>query len=274
MSWILQQSYLLLVTDLVECYFWALGAFPEPELGLSRRILAKNAVIFTMMDDVYDVHGTVEELELFIDTIQRWDTSVKGLLDYMRIIFEAVIGSLDEIEQETIKKGRPYCADYVKEEVKKLMRAYMAYMTEQRWFNKAAGAMCDASKEVFDWLATDPKTLVAAADHCRLMDDIVTHEVEQERGDVASSVECYMKQFKVSQEQAHDEIKKFIESDWKIINEELCINETAIPKRILKICVNYARVMEVLYKDNDAFTSATTRTKEMMAGLLVNPIPV
>ncbi|KAJ4850420.1 hypothetical protein Tsubulata_043774, partial [Turnera subulata] len=41
---------------LVESFFWALGTFPEPGLAVSRIIMAKTAAIFTMMDDVYDVH--------------------------------------------------------------------------------------------------------------------------------------------------------------------------------------------------------------------------
>ncbi|KAJ4841349.1 hypothetical protein Tsubulata_041365 [Turnera subulata] len=136
--------------------------------------------------------------------------------------------------------------------------------------------MPEATKEVFDWLVTDPKILVAAADHCRLLDDITGHEIEQERGNVASTVECYMKEYGVSKEEAHEVIKKFIEDDWKYINEEFMKEDGAIPKKILKIFLGYARVMEALYGDfsNNWYDVSNTTTKEMMEALLVNPIPV
>lgn len=34
-----------------------------------------------------------------------------------------------------------------------------------------------ASKEAFDWISNDPKMLVACTTICRVMDDIVTHQV-------------------------------------------------------------------------------------------------
>ncbi|KAJ4826499.1 hypothetical protein Tsubulata_024815 [Turnera subulata] len=280
---------------LVENFFWALGTFPEPGLAASRIIMAKTCAIFTMMDDVYDVHGTVEELELLTDAVERWDTSMVGLEDYMKAIFGAVVAHMEEIEDEALKDGRQYLVHYIKEEVKRQIRVYMK---EQRWFKQdyvptfeeyryngalscvlllftfqVIAGMKETSQVVIDWLLTLPKIVMAALDICRLMDDVVTREREKKRGDVASSIECYMKQYEVSEEVAIEAINGCIERDWKDTNEEM-IRETAIPRRILKIFLNYNRVMEVFYKDFDSFTESTTRTKEMMEALLVHPLPV
>ncbi|KAL3591760.1 hypothetical protein D5086_010400 [Populus alba] len=54
------------------------------------------------------------------------------------------------------------------------------------------------SKEAFEWMSKNPKIVVASSDIGRLMDDITSHEFEQERGHVASAVECCMKQYGVS----------------------------------------------------------------------------
>ncbi|KAJ4847905.1 hypothetical protein Tsubulata_043128 [Turnera subulata] len=280
---------------LVECFLWGSGPYPDPELALSRRIAAKSSQVWTVIDDMYDAYGTIDELELFADAIERWDTSMKRLPDYMKLPFQALLDYLKEIEEETFKEGRPYCMQYIKEAVKRQIRGYI---TEARWFNQGyvpkfeehrvitrvstclfmftfetVSMMPEATKEVYDWLVTDPKILVAAGDHCRLLDDVTGHETEQKRGHVASTVECYMKEYGVSKEEAHEVIKKFKEDDWKYLNEEF-MKEGAIPKKILKIFLGYARVMEALYGDfSNNYDVSDTTTKEMMEALLVNPIP-
>ncbi|KAJ4849618.1 hypothetical protein Tsubulata_044564, partial [Turnera subulata] len=212
--------------------------------------------------------------------LTEWNTSTQLLPDYMKPIFHELLELSKQLEEETTKEGRPYCIQYVKEAVKRQIRVYT---TEARWFNKGYvpkfeeyRAVSGATKEVYDWLVTDPKILVASGDHCRLLDDIAGHEIEQKRGNVASAVECYMKEYGVSKEEAHEVMKKFMEDDWKCINEEF-MKEGAIPipKKILKVFLRYARIMEALYGDFvDSYNHADTNTKEMMEALLVNPIPM
>jgi (-)-germacrene D synthase len=55
----------------VECYFWSLGVYFEPEYVLARRILTKVIAMTSIIDDIYDVYGTLEELELFSQAIER-----------------------------------------------------------------------------------------------------------------------------------------------------------------------------------------------------------
>jgi (-)-germacrene D synthase len=56
---------------MVECYFWILGVYFEADYFLSRRILTKVIVMTSLIDDIYDVYGTLEELELFTQAIER-----------------------------------------------------------------------------------------------------------------------------------------------------------------------------------------------------------
>jgi (-)-germacrene D synthase len=55
----------------VECYFWILGVYFEPEYLLARRMLTKVIAMTSIIDDIYDVYGTLEELELFTEAIER-----------------------------------------------------------------------------------------------------------------------------------------------------------------------------------------------------------
>ncbi|CAN1179955.1 Sesquiterpene synthase [Linum perenne] len=128
---------------------------------------------------------------------------------------------------------------------------------------------------VFDWLFTNPKILAASSDQCRLMDDIQSHQFEQKRGHVASSVECYMTQYGVSREEAVDALNEIVEEDWKIVNEELMnpANQN-IPKEVLSLFLRYEQMMDVLYKYSDGYTHSDTTTKDMLTALLVTALSI
>ncbi|KAF2290803.1 hypothetical protein GH714_015536 [Hevea brasiliensis] len=161
--------------------FLALGTFSEPQYVFAREVLSKAVAMLSVMDDIYDVHGTIEELELFTKVL-------RGL--------------------------------------------------------------------------------------ARLIDDIRSHEFEQERGHVASAVECYMKQHGVSQQEAYDELYKIVINLWKDLNEELLKETADIPKPILMCILNIVRVMDVVYKDEDSYTNSKTSLKDILATFLVHPVPV
>lgn len=56
---------------IVECYFWTLGVYFEPEYLKGRRLLTKVISITSIIDDIYDVYGTIDELELLTSAIER-----------------------------------------------------------------------------------------------------------------------------------------------------------------------------------------------------------
>lgn len=60
----------------IECSFWALGTFAEPQYVFARQVLSKTIAMLSVMDDIYDVHGTIEELELFTKVVDRFDRSL------------------------------------------------------------------------------------------------------------------------------------------------------------------------------------------------------
>ncbi|CAN1829140.1 Probable terpene synthase 2 [Linum perenne] len=254
--------------------------------GHDRMLLKLAKLSWNVLQDLYQ-----QELR----DITKWDISMKDLPEYMRLFYEALIDLMDEIDSITSKQGRSFCAEYVRQAEKKQMRAYLA---EARWFAKgkvptiqeyrrvgvhtstypllACSALCGmgdkAPKEVFDWLMADPKIMVAVSDHCRLMDDIVSHEFEQKRGHVASAIECYMKQYDASRKQAVSALNQFLEDDWKDINEECLQPPGFVSNEVLSMFVGLAKVMEVLYKEFDSYTFSDTATRDMMTALLVTPI--
>ena len=71
----------------MESYFWTLGVYFEPQYFPARRFLTKMTAMLTIMDDIYDAYGTIEELELLTEAVER-------LIGYLHINFISRISKL------------------------------------------------------------------------------------------------------------------------------------------------------------------------------------
>ncbi|KAM7486326.1 hypothetical protein LguiA_002335 [Lonicera macranthoides] len=282
---------------MVEGYFWILGVYFEPRYYLARRILTKVISLASIIDDSYDVYGTTEELILFTDAIQRWDiNSASQLPEYMRHIYAALLDVYREMEKELSKEGKSFCVNYAKEAMKQLVRAYFdeaiwyhkGYVPTMEEYMEVALVSCgykmlattsfvgmgeSVTKQAFDWVSNTPLMVKASSVICRLTDDIVGHVFEQERGHVASAVECYMKQYSVTKEETFAEFNRRITNAWKDMNQE-CLGPTAVPMALLERVLNLARVINLVYKDEDGYTHAKTRVKNFITSMLIESVPI
>ncbi|KAL0362765.1 UNVERIFIED_CONTAM: Germacrene-D synthase [Sesamum calycinum] len=115
----------------VECYFWTVGVYFEPQYNVARRMLTKVIALTSVIDDIYDVYGTLDDLQLFTDIIQRWDVNdLEQLPPYMGICYKALLDAYLEMEAEVENGGGSYRVQYAKEEMKRLVRAYLE---EAKW---------------------------------------------------------------------------------------------------------------------------------------------
>jgi len=69
---------------LMEHFLWATGIIFQPQSGYCRRMLTKVLALITTIDDVYDVYGTLDELELFTDAVERF-VLINGIETYNKI---------------------------------------------------------------------------------------------------------------------------------------------------------------------------------------------
>ncbi|KAF4372310.1 hypothetical protein G4B88_007054 [Cannabis sativa] len=86
------------------------------------------------------------------------------------------------------------------------------------------------------------------------------------------SVECYMKQYRVSEEEAYDELNKRVFDSWKEINEDYFLKPTYVASPILDRALNLSRFMDLVFKNGDGFTKVGKGTKETVHALLIDPI--
>ncbi|MED6218715.1 hypothetical protein PIB30_029038 [Stylosanthes scabra] len=282
---------------IVECYNWIIAVYFEPQYSQIRKILTKLISVLSIVDDTYDLYGTIDELKLFTEAIERWDIGCLDYLpEYMKLIYESLFKIYEEAEQELAKQGRAYCIKYA---IKELQKTIQAYMTEAKWLkNKYIPTMAEyiqmsamssgypvlitisfigmgdiATEDIFKWVTSKPKMVKASAIIARIMDDIVSNEFEQKREHVASILECYMREFDVSREEAIQEMQKRVTDAWKDMNEE-CLKPTKVPIPFLTRILNMSRFMDVMYKDEDCYTHAGGKMKECIEALLVNAVPI
>ncbi|XP_048141823.1 (-)-germacrene D synthase-like isoform X2 [Rhodamnia argentea] len=186
---------------IVELFFWMAGAYFQPEFAVARDILTRSTALISILDDIYDVYGTLEELVPFTDAIERWDVAgMDGLPEYMQAYYKVLLDLYDEIGNELAMRGRSYRLTYAKEAMKKQARGYFH---EAKWFHTrytptleeymplalltsgyevlsitALVGMGDVvTRDAFEWLLGDRKILKASQIICRLMDDIASHQV-------------------------------------------------------------------------------------------------
>ncbi|CAK9321897.1 unnamed protein product [Citrullus colocynthis] len=281
---------------IVECYFWTLGSYFEPQFSVGRKMLTKVIAISSILDDIYDAYGTFQELQVLTPAIQRWDRSMVHILpEYMKPFYVAMLDLYEEISKEIGKDESSLHLQIAIGGIKKLAESYFK---EAKWLNKKykpnfkeymdlalsttgytmlitisfLGMGEIVTNEVLEWLSKGPQIIKASTIICRLMDDMVSHKFEQEREHVASAVECYMEQYGCSEEEACVELHKQVVDAWKDTNEA-CLHPIAVPMPILMRVVNFSRVMNLLYLDEDGYTNARSETKSLIKSLLVDLIP-
>ncbi|KAM3282962.1 hypothetical protein P3S67_026607 [Capsicum chacoense] len=281
----------------VECYFWALGVYYEPQYSQARVMLVKTIAMISIVDDTYDAYGTVEELATYTDVIQRWDIKeIDSLPDYMKISYKALLDLYKDYEKEMSRDGRSHVVYYAKERLKELVKSYNieakwfieghmppaseylrnAFVTTTYYYLATTSylGMKYAKEEEFEWLSKNPKILEGCVTICRVIDDIATYEVEKSRGQLSTGIECYMRDYSVSTKEAMAKFQEMGESGWKDINEGM-LRPTPIPMEFLSRILNLARLVDVTYKHNeDGYTHPEKVIKPHISAMVVDSFKI
>ncbi|KAL4355541.1 hypothetical protein GQ457_06G022140 [Hibiscus cannabinus] len=279
----------------VECYFWILGVYFEPHYTVARNFTTKVIALISILDDIYDAYGTYEELEIFTKAIHRWDINcIDQLPDYMKVWYKEALNVYKDMEDLMSKKGKRNRVQFAIDAMK---RQSQVYCVEAKWFHEnyiptmeeymsialmscaypnltiasLVGMEDNITKETFVWAFNVPKILKASSTICRLMDDVVSHEFEHERSHVSSAVECYMNQYGTSMQATYDELFKQVKDAWKDINEGF-LKPTTAPTSVLYRILNLAKVIDLYYKGEDAYTLAGDSAKTSIIAVLIDSI--
>ncbi|KAH9792996.1 tricyclene synthase [Citrus sinensis] len=286
---------------LMENYLWAMGIVFEPQFTKCRIELTKFVCILTAIDDMYDIYGSLEELELFTDAVKRWDTgAMEKLPYYMKICYLAMLNFGNDLAYDILKNHGLNFLSYIKNEWANLCGSYLV---EARWFSRGHKPTL---KEYLGnaWTSVGgPAAIVHAyllqAEECnltehslinclkdgyeiiywssliaRLSNDLGTSMAEIKRGDVAKSVQCCMNEEGISAEEARERIQGLLNYSWKKLNENRIAKSNCLPNTMVNMCLNMARTAQCIYQHGDGIGSAEGVTKDRLVSLIVEPIPI
>ncbi|CAL5012615.1 unnamed protein product [Urochloa decumbens] len=261
---------------IVECYFWSYTVHYEQANARARMILAKLFLLTSLLDDTYDVHATLDEARELNKAIERWDEGDVSLLpEYLKKFFAKVVSSFREFKDE-LEPHEKYRNVYNRKGFQTLSKGYLQ---EAEWFHQgytpsfkeqvnvsvitAGGQVLSigllvgmgdiATKEAFEWIIGNADAVWACGEVSRFMDDMSAFKNGRNKLDVASTVECYIKEHNVSSEVALAKIGSFVEDAWKTINQAPFKYPALLP--VVQRVTSLAKSMTLLFLDKrDAYT--------------------
>nr|GMD23014.1 terpene synthase 10-like [Ipomoea batatas] len=137
------QEDLKFVSRVVENFIWSVGLYFNPMYANWRRMNAKINCFICTIDDIYDVYGTMDELQLFTDTIERWDdvSEIGHLPEYMKFCYVALHNFVNEVAFDVLKEHNIFIVHYLRKanEMKRgdVPKAIQCYMNENRVYSNA-----------------------------------------------------------------------------------------------------------------------------------------
>ncbi|CAL5086497.1 unnamed protein product [Urochloa decumbens] len=282
----------------VENYFWTCGVFHEAKYSRARMMFAKTVGLLSTMDDTYDVHATLEECCKLDEAIQRWDeTAVAILPDYLHMFYIKLLATFKEFE-DCLGADEKYRMSYATKVIKSLSKYFLE---EAKWSREkyapsfkehlqvssmssafptmAVVLLLDAgddvaTKEAFEWAVSVPDVVRAGAEITRYLNDIASYKLGKNKGDMASSVECYAMEHGVGGGDAAAAIAGMAERAWRRINGaymDMVEGPARAELPAARLVVSLARTMEVMYLGGrDAYTSGSD-LKSLVTALFLDP---
>ncbi|XP_028808412.1 probable terpene synthase 11 [Neltuma alba] len=258
-----------------ECFLWTVGIFPEPCYSDCRIELTKTICILLVMDDIFDSFGSLDELVLFTEAIRRWDLdAMEGLPEYMKICYMALYNTTNEIAYRIQKDHGLTVVAHLK---RTWIDIFEAFFEEAKWFNRehvpsfeeylengvtSAGSYMalvhaffligdDLSKQNISMMNPYPRLFTVSGQILRLWDDLGTSTEEQERGDNACSIQCYMRDNDhLGEDKARKYVRERIGKLWWELNS-IAMASKSLPWSTMKASLNLARTAQVIYEHGD-----------------------
>ncbi|XP_010514206.1 PREDICTED: 1,8-cineole synthase 1, chloroplastic [Camelina sativa] len=283
---------------IVENYFWTVGLIYEPQFGYIQRIMTIVNALVTTIDDIYDIYGTLEELELFTSTVENWDVNrLDGLPEYMRLCFLILYNEINGIGYDILKYKNIDVTPFLKKSWADLCKTYLV---EAKWYNRGYKPSVEEYMENA-WISISAPTILihfycvfsdqisiqnletlsqhrqqivrCSATVLRLANDLGTSLDELARGDVLKSVQCYMHEMGASEEEAREHVQQMISDTWDDMNDETNAARSSFSRGFVEAAMNLARMSQCMYQYGDGHGCPNkAKTVDRVQSLLVDPI--
>ncbi|CAN1223527.1 Ent-kaur-16-ene synthase, chloroplastic [Linum perenne] len=275
-------------------FFAAAAILFLPEHADARSSWAKNTVLVTLVDDLFDVGGSEEELLNFIELVKAWDghKSVGFCSEQVEIVFKAVYDTTNEyVAKASLVQGRCVkdhfmemwlvlvdCmwAEYVRgrDKIVPTMEEYIAtgyvsvalgpvILVPMYFLGSQISEEAIKSKEYDDLFMH--VSVVA-----RLLNDLATIGREMEQGKENGLALVMMQENgKITEEEARRTIQRIIEKHRKELLRMVVLKQgeeeevSIVPREVKEVFWQTSKIVHMFYMSKDGFSSP----HEMMAAI-------
>ncbi|KAK7246639.1 hypothetical protein RIF29_41509 [Crotalaria pallida] len=253
-------------------YLWPMACFTDPRFSYQRVELTKSIALVYIIDDIFDVYGTLDQLILFTEAVNRWELAgTEQLPEFMKICLSSLYDITNDFAKKVYKKNGLNPIHILKKSWVQLLNAFLA---EAKWLNSgnlpkaedylnkgivstgvhvvlfhAFFLLCDedmTKKTVAIMDDVFPNIISSVAKILRLCDDLEGAKSEDQNGLDGSYLDCYMSENQVSAEEAQRHVMHLISSEWKRLNQEIMM-PNSFPSSFTNFCLNAARMVPVMY---------------------------
>ncbi|XP_014506575.1 (3S,6E)-nerolidol synthase 1-like [Vigna radiata var. radiata] len=256
-------------------YIWSLACFADRSFSEERIELTKPISLIYIIDDIFDVYGTLDELTLFTEAVCRWDiTAVEQLPDYMKTCFSVLYNLTNEISSKVYQKHGWNPIHSLQNAWKSLCKAFLV---EAKWFG--SGKLPSAEEYLENGIVSsgvhivmvhtffllgeglteenvqiidgNPDIISSPATILRLWDDLGNAQDENQKGNDGSYVNYLMNEKpEYTREVARERVMSKISDAWKNLNQE-CLFHKHFHPTFTKASLNLARMVPLMYSYDD-----------------------
>ncbi|XP_076919912.1 (3S,6E)-nerolidol synthase 1-like [Bidens hawaiensis] len=266
----LAQEFKLARNQPLHWYLWPMASLTDPSLSEQRIELTKPIALVFLIDDIFDVYGTLDELILFTEAVKRWDSNNLELAYHLRICVETLYKVTHEISEKIYNRHGFNPNEFLKQAWTNLCEAFLV---EAKWFAQEHMPMAKdylkngmvstgayvvivhmffllgggTSKESARLINDNKNISSCLAKILRLWDDLGSAKDVDQDGHDGSYVTYYMKENEgCSIQNARDHVMTMITNTWKQLNKE-CLSPNQFSVTFTKACVNLARMIPLMY---------------------------
>ncbi|XP_027338614.1 (3S,6E)-nerolidol synthase 1-like [Abrus precatorius] len=252
-------------------YMWPMTCFTNPRFSDQRIELTKPISLIYIIDDIFDVYGTLDQLTQFTDAVNRWElVGTEQLPDFMKICITTLYDFTNDFAMKIYEKHGLNPIDTLKKSWVLLLNAFLEEAhwlksghlpTAEEYLNNGivstgvhvvlihAFFLLDESitKEIIAIMDDFPDIVHSVAKILRLCDDLQGTKGEDQKGIDGSYLDCYMNEHQdVSAEDAQSHVAHLISSEWKRLNREM-LRPNPFPSSFTNFCLNAARTVPLMY---------------------------